>query len=153
MLPILSYGCEVWGVDAKCGAAAESLHKDLLKSLLGVRKTITTHMALTELDRFPLQIHFWQRILRHHHRTIALNNVQLVKLAMVGGFVTDQTAITGSWQHYLGTFLHSHLGQQELLHQFDTASIIERAKHQHAFELHQKRAQYIVVFQKTVACI
>ena len=24
VLPILSYGCEVWGVDTKCGAAAEA---------------------------------------------------------------------------------------------------------------------------------
>ncbi len=29
VLPILSYGCEVWGVDTKCGAAAEALHRDV----------------------------------------------------------------------------------------------------------------------------
>ena len=37
VLPILSYGCEVWGVDAKCGAAAKALHKGFMKSLLCVR--------------------------------------------------------------------------------------------------------------------
>ena len=114
MLPILSYGCEVWGVDAKCGAAAEALHKGFLKSLLGVRKSIATHMVLAELGRFPLQIHFWQRILHYHHRTIALHNVCLVKLAMVDGFVIDHVAMTGSWQHYLGIFLHSHTAEQQL---------------------------------------
>ncbi len=30
--------------------------------------------------------------------------------------------------------LHGHLGQQQLFHNFDIASVIERAKHQHAFE-------------------
>ena len=58
VLPILSYGCEVWGVDAKCDAAAEALHKEFVKSLLGVRKSVATHIVLAELGRFPLQIHF-----------------------------------------------------------------------------------------------
>ena len=99
MLPILSYGCEVWGVDTKCGAAAEALHRDFLRRLLGVRKCTANHMILAELGCFPLQVHFWQQILRH--RTIALDNVRLVKLAMVGGFALDQTAVKDSWQHYL----------------------------------------------------
>ena len=60
--------------------------------------------------------------------------VRLVKLAMVDGFALHQTAVKDSWQHYLGDFLHGHLGQQQLLHNFDIASVIERAKHQHAFE-------------------
>ena len=105
-LPVLSYGCEVWGLDAYCGAAAEALHKGFLKSLLGVRKSIATHVVLAELSQFPLQIHFWQRILRFHHRTIALGKERLVKLAMVDGFVIDQAAVKGRWQHYLGNFLH-----------------------------------------------
>jgi hypothetical protein len=134
VLPILSYGCEVWGVDTKCGAAAEALHWDFLRRLLGVRKSTANHMVLAELGRFPLQIHFWQQILRYHHRTIALDNVRLIKLAMVDGFALDRTAVKDSWQHYLGGFLHGHLGQQQLFHKFDIASVVERVKHQHAFE-------------------
>ena len=53
---------------------------------------------------------------------------------MVDGFALDQTAVKDSWQHYLGGFLHGHLGQQQLFHKFDIASVIERGKHQHAFE-------------------
>ena len=134
VLPILSYGCEVWGVDARCGAAAEPLHKGFMKSLLGVRKSVATHMVLAELGRFPLQIHFWLRILRYHHRTIALDNTRLVNLAMVDGFAIGQTAVKDSWQHFLGDVLRSHTGQQQIFHQFDIAFIVERAKHQHAFE-------------------
>ncbi|KAA6421827.1 MAG: hypothetical protein FRX49_08146 [Trebouxia sp. A1-2] len=52
---------------------------------------------------------------------------------MVDGFALDQTAIKDSWQQYLGGFLHGHLGQQQLFHKSDIASVIERAKHQHAF--------------------
>jgi len=60
-----------------------------------------------------------------------LHNVRLVKLAMVDGFALHQTAVKDSWQHHLGDFLHGHLGQQQLFHNFDIASVIERAKHQH----------------------
>ncbi len=83
ILPILSYGCKVWGVYTKCAAAAEALHQDFLRRLLGVRKSTANHMVLAELNRFPLQVHFWQQIVRHHHRTIALDNARFVKLAMV----------------------------------------------------------------------
>jgi len=48
-------------------------------------------MVLADLGRFPLQVHFWQQILRYHHRTIALDNVRLVKLAMVDGFAVDSS--------------------------------------------------------------
>ncbi len=124
VLPILSYGCEVWGVDTKCGAAAEALHRDFLRRLLGVQKSIANHTVLAELGHFPLQAHFWQQILRYHHRTNAFDNVRLVKLGMVDGFALHQTAVKDSWQHYLGDFLHGHLGQQQLFHNFDIASVI-----------------------------
>ncbi len=76
-------------VDTKCGAVAEALHRDFLRRLLDVRKCTANHMVLAELGRFPLQIHFWQHILRYHHRTIALDNVRLIKLAMVDGFALE----------------------------------------------------------------
>ena len=38
-------------------------------------------MVYAEQGRFPLQIHCWQRILRYHHSTIALDDVRLVKLS------------------------------------------------------------------------
>ena len=37
--------------------------------------------GLAKFGRFPLQIHFWQQISRYH-RTAALDNTRLVKLAM-----------------------------------------------------------------------
>ena len=113
---------------------AEALHKGFMKSLLGVSKSVATHMVLAELGSFPLQIHFSLRILRYHHRTFALDNARLVKLAMVDGFVIGQSAVKGSGQHFLGELLHSHTGEQQPFHQFDVAFIVERAKHQHVFE-------------------
>ena len=91
-----SCGCELWGVDTKCGAAAEALHRDVLRRLLGVRQCTANHMVLAELDRFPLQGYFWQQILRYHQRTIALNKhyVRLVTFAMVDGFALKQSQLS-----------------------------------------------------------
>ena len=91
-------------------------------------------MVLAELGPFPLQVHFWQQILRYHHRKIALDNVRLVKLTMVDSFALDQTAVKDSWQHFLADVLHDCLRQQQAFENSDIASVIERAKHQHAFE-------------------
>ena len=89
-------------------------------------KSLQQTLVLAELGRFLLQTHVWQQVLRYHNRTIAIDNERLVKLAMVDGFALDQTAIKDSWQRYLGGFLHSYLGQQQLFHKIDIASVIER---------------------------
>ena len=52
---------------------------------------------------------------------------------MVDGFALDQIAVKDSWQHYLGGFLHGHLGQQQLFHKFEKETVTERAKAQRAF--------------------
>ncbi len=54
--------------------------------------------------------------------------MHFVKLAMVGGFALNQTAFKDSWQHYLGSFLLGHLGQQQL-RIVDVASVIEISMH------------------------
>ena len=61
---------------------AEVLHRNFLKHLLGVRTCTANEIVLAEFGRFPLQVHFWQQILRYHHRVAALDNSRLVKLAM-----------------------------------------------------------------------
>jgi len=86
VLPILSYSCEVWAVNPKVGAKAELVHRQFLKQLLGVRKSTTNQIVLAEFGRFPLQIHFWQQILRYHNRVRALPNSRLDQLALIDGF-------------------------------------------------------------------
>ena len=67
VLPILSYGVEVWGVKSSLGEAAELLHRSFLKSLLGIWKSTSNEIVLAELGRYPLQICFWQQILKYGH--------------------------------------------------------------------------------------
>ena len=86
MLPILSYGAEVWGVQGSFIEAAEALHRSFLKQLLGIWKSTTDEIVLAELGRFPLQIHLLQQVCRYLHRTVGLDNTCLVTLAMMKGF-------------------------------------------------------------------
>ena len=66
VLPTLSYACVVWAVNPNVGEAAEVLHRSFLKHLLGVRTCTANEIVLAEFGRFPLQVHFWQQILRYH---------------------------------------------------------------------------------------
>jgi hypothetical protein len=51
-----SYACEVW-VDSKKIEAIEVVYRGFLKSLLGVRKTISTSIVLAEFGKFSFK-HF-----------------------------------------------------------------------------------------------
>ena len=82
----MSYGVEVWGVKFNLGEAAEVLHRSFLKSLLGIRKSTSNEIVLAELGRYPLQICFWQQILKYHPRMFGLKDTWLVSLAMMDGF-------------------------------------------------------------------
>ena len=68
----------------------------ILKQLLRVRNSTANDIALAEFGRYPLQICFWQQILRHHDRAVRLPDSRLVKLALVDvahlrdGHVVDQ---------------------------------------------------------------
>ena len=93
------------------GEAAEVLHRSFLKQLLGVRTCTANEIVLAEFGRFPLQVHFWQQILRYHHR-----DTRLVKLAMVDGCTLSSSqsvtaATTKGWQYYVGSFLEQHSQQ------------------------------------------
>ena len=59
---------KVWAVYPNVGEAAEVLHRSFLKHLLGVRTCTANEIVLAEFGRFPLQVHFWQQILRYHHK-------------------------------------------------------------------------------------
>ena len=133
VLPILSYGVEVWGMKSSLGEAAEVLHRSFLKSLLEIRKSTSNEVALAELGRYPLQIRFWQQILKYYQRTFGLDDTRLVSLAMMDGLTfSDRTVGVNKgaeWHEKLNSFLMKH--NLSVLHKLDVEAIIDRAKQQH----------------------
>ena len=44
-------------------------------------------IALSELGRYSIVLHFWQQILRYHNRAVQIPNSRLCKLALLDDFV------------------------------------------------------------------
>lgn len=72
-MPILNYGCEVWGFHP--GKAVERLHVQFCKQLLGVKKNTQNDFVYGELGRMPLQntryyalVKFWLKILQSDNK-------------------------------------------------------------------------------------
>lgn len=68
VLPIMTYGCEVWGFE-NC-KILEPIHNQFLRSILRARKSTPMYMIYAELGRYPIEITiktrsiaFWSRII------------------------------------------------------------------------------------------
>ena len=55
ILPILTYGCEVWGYETT--NLLEKLHLQYCRNIVGVRTTTPNFMTYGELGRTPIDIY------------------------------------------------------------------------------------------------
>lgn len=102
--PVLSYGCEIWGLEKQyLWAPMTSIHNLFMKRTLHVRKSVPDDVVLCELGRVPLQL-FWQKLtLKFVSRLTTLPSDRLVKMA----FLQASSLGTPWWQH-LSAFLSEH---------------------------------------------
>ena len=72
--PVLSYGCEVWGVDVllQPDSAPERVHRWFCRRLQGLPQGASSAVALTELGRWPLHLHWLQQLTRFWNRMLEL---------------------------------------------------------------------------------
>ena len=95
-----------------------------------IRKSTSNEVALAELGRYPLQICFWQQILKYHQRTFGLDGTRLVSLAMMDGLTfSDRTVGVdkgAEWYEQLNSFLMKH--NLSVLHKVDVEAIIDRSR-------------------------
>ena len=68
VLPIITYGCEIWGY--RVYKVIEVVHLTFLKHILGVRKTTCNSMVYGELGKYPVITHIKSRILGYWLRLI-----------------------------------------------------------------------------------
>ena len=57
ILPIITYGCEVWGYENT--NLLEKLHLQYCRNIVGVRTTTPNFMAYGELGRTPIDIYIY----------------------------------------------------------------------------------------------
>jgi len=130
---------EVWGVDEKIGDAAELLHRQFLKHILGVRDSYCTAnvIVLAELGRFPLCFHWWQQILRYHNRINNLSDDErLIKCAFVEG-MHDLAHLF--WSHKVHSWLQGKSVGLSIEDDLDVSTVIGNAKNHYAQTWHQRR--------------
>lgn len=68
VMPILLYGCEIWGNDNN--SIIERLHLKFCKMLLGINKSSPTCIVLGELGRFPLDVYIRSRMINFWSRLV-----------------------------------------------------------------------------------
>jgi hypothetical protein len=141
--PILSYGCEVWGLDygmqvhghleeLKTGTEArkkvkpdgqELLHKKFVKRVLGVCDSTPDIIVLGEVGRLPLVFYRYKQIIRYWNRLCALPDHRLLKKAFVDSAILAEKA--QSWVFLFKTQLQSLGIPWEGLQSIDTGHIRE----------------------------
>ena len=86
--PILNFGCENWGPrvmndkDVTKSHSSEKWHRSVLKQMLGVCSSTTTHVIMEELHRQPLCFDWLKQALRFWNKIILRDEEDLVYIAL-----------------------------------------------------------------------
>ncbi|KAL4852647.1 LINE-1 retrotransposable element ORF2 protein [Chlorella vulgaris] len=138
--PVLSYGCELWGVDAllrpDC-SSVERVHRWFCRRVQGLPKQVTAAISLAELGRQPLQsfwiqqlVRFWNRLQNSaadEDRVLGWAFKDNLELMREGGDLAAGSACwSRRWLHVLQSAPPAS-GTLEWLTELDEAAVIERA--------------------------
>ena len=137
--PILSYGCEVWGVDllGQPDSAPERVHRWFGRRLLGLPQSATSAVVLAELGRWPLHVHWVRQLVRFWNRMLSMDEPdRLVKLAFEDNLAlmregADLAAGSPCWCRKWFRFLQSAptaTGTLVWLTELQEEAVVERAK-------------------------
>lgn len=100
--------------------------------MLGVRDSVANVIVLAESGPFPLQLHWWQQVLKYH-RIMDVSDTRLIRGAFLEGMHNTSRHF---WSHKVHSWLQ---GQSPDLHICDDidVSVIENAKIHYALTWHQ----------------
>ena len=72
--PVLSYGCEVWGVDQllRADVSSERVHRWFCRRVQGLPTQVSSAVALAELGRWPLHLFWVQQLVRFWNRLLSI---------------------------------------------------------------------------------
>ena len=137
--PILSYGCEVWGVDllSQPDNAPERVHRWFGRRLLGLPQSATSAVVLAELGRWPLHVHWVRQLVRFWNRLLSMDEPdRLVKRAFEDNLAlmregADLAAGTPCWCRKWFDYLQSAptaTGTLVWLTELQESAVLERAK-------------------------
>lgn len=138
--PVLSYGCEIWGVDLLLGTeccSVERVHRWFCRRIQGLPNQVSSAVALAELGRQPLRLFWVRQLVRYWNRLLASlgepdrplawafeDNLALMREG------TDLTTGSPCWCRRWQQFLLSAPSDSGALHwlmQLDEDAVVRRA--------------------------
>ena len=84
---ILSYGSEIWGITKS--KEIEKIHLKFLKSILCVKSSTSNMAVYGELDRFPLYISRYVRVIKYWIKLMKSDNVLINELYLDNIMMAD----------------------------------------------------------------
>ena len=103
VLPIMTYGCEVWGLES-C-KILEPYHNQFLRSILRARKSTPMYMVYAELGRYPIEITIKSRTIAYWSRIISSKQSKLSNLIYLKPFNTQRCQ--SKWVNNIKNILNS----------------------------------------------
>lgn len=114
ILPILLYGCEVWGFQNI--KMIENLYNQFFRSIIKVRKSTPIYMIYAELGIKPVEIQIKSRMINFWVNTLNSDNSKFSKIMLnIMRLETDQ-GVTFKWLNFIKEILVS-VGKPFLLNQ------------------------------------
>ncbi|MEW8342608.1 MAG: reverse transcriptase domain-containing protein, partial [Candidatus Thiodiazotropha taylori] len=88
ILPIISYGCEIWGFENL--QMFERIHNSFLRTIIKCKKSTPLYMLYREMGRYPIEITIKAKIIGFCTRIVTGSQLKLVnllyqKLLFIGG--------------------------------------------------------------------
>jgi hypothetical protein len=113
VLPVLSYGCEVWSPSLitgynfdMCKGKTELLHRSFLRQILGVNKSTPIAIMLHELNRRPVMATWLVAVARCWNRLCKLGNSNnIAKSAVIESIALHRDQQYG-WAHEVVHMVH-----------------------------------------------
>ncbi|MES9881385.1 MAG: reverse transcriptase family protein [Sedimenticola sp.] len=109
IVPILTYGCEVWGFESL--KIIEKIHNDFLRKITKTRKSTPIYMLHGELGRHPLSITVKCRLIGYWNRLITGKDTKyayLIYLSMIHNINTEY-----KWPKFVQSIL-TEVGRPDL---------------------------------------
>lgn len=109
VLPILLYGCEIWGYENIKNI--EKLHCEFLRTVTGLRKSTPLYMLYAELGRFPIEINVKTRMISFW---LNLKSGKVSKLSYLTYTFMNKDTHNYKWLEYIKKILQE-VGRNDLL--------------------------------------
>ena len=98
IVPILTYGSQIWGVDHEIGNKLDKIQCKVLKDILGVSVAIPNSAVLLEMGTLPLKSQILKSAIKYYYKTMDSKGKAFQKFCVNG---SERVGIKSWWKQHL----------------------------------------------------